>query len=89
MEVIDCSALGLLPGTDITEGLDALLSAHPENTRFCFERGDYYISPRFSADYRLSNTDVLTERKLGIRMVGMKNTALAVPAEFWSPLPKR
>ncbi|MBQ8578399.1 MAG: hypothetical protein IJ449_10625 [Clostridia bacterium] len=76
MKTIDCTAAGILPGNDITEALDRLLSEHPADTEFVFAPGDYYVSPRFTHDYRLSNTDVLPERKLGIRLCHMQNTVL-------------
>ncbi|MBO5649041.1 MAG: right-handed parallel beta-helix repeat-containing protein [Clostridia bacterium] len=73
---LDCAAHGILPGTDITEALHALLCAHSENTEFVFAPGEYYFSPKFTYDYRLSNTDVLPTRKLGIWMRGMKHITL-------------
>ncbi len=67
---------GILPGGDATLALHALFSKYPRDTAFVFEPGDYFFSPQLSADYRLSNSDVLPERKLGIWMKGMKNVVL-------------
>ena len=67
---------GILPGGDATFALHALFSKYPRDTAFVFEPGDYFFSPQLSADYRLSNSDVLPERKLGIWMKGMKNVVL-------------
>lgn len=76
METIECRKAGLLPGTDITEALYRLFCSHPQNTEFIFEKGDYYFSPCFTYDYRLSNTDVLPMRKLGIWMRNMEHIRL-------------
>ncbi|MBR4081624.1 MAG: hypothetical protein IKK21_07570, partial [Clostridia bacterium] len=67
---------GILPGGDVTLALYALFSKYPRDTAFVFEPGDYFFSPQLSADYRLSNSDVLPERKLGIWMKGMKSVVL-------------
>ncbi len=67
---------GILPGTDVTLALYALFENHPQNAEFVFEPGDYFFHPAFSADYRLSNSDVLPERKLGIWLKEMKNIVL-------------
>ncbi|MBR5870313.1 MAG: hypothetical protein IKZ09_04685 [Clostridia bacterium] len=76
MNRIDCAAFGIQSGCDITEALYQLFCAHPCDTEFVFEKGDYYFSPRYTYDYRLSNTDVLPQRKLGIWMREMKNIVL-------------
>ena len=67
---------GILPGADVTLALKALFEAHPQDAVFVFEPGDYFFHPAFSADYRLSNSDVLPERKLGIWLKEMKNIVL-------------
>ena len=67
---------GVLPGQDVTLALKALFEAHPTDAEFVFEPGDYYFHPAFTADYRLSNSDVLPERKLGVWMRGMENIVL-------------
>ncbi len=67
---------GIFPGGDVTLALKALFNQHPQDAVFVFEPGDYFFSPQLSADYRLSNSDVLPERKLGIWMQGMRNVTL-------------
>ena len=67
---------GVLPGQDVTLALKALFEAHPQDAVFVFEPGDYFFHPAFAADYRLSNSDVLPERKLGIWLKDMKNIVL-------------
>ena len=76
MNRIDCASFGILPGRDITRDLYALFCAHPKDTQFVFDRGEYFVSPQFSYDYRLSNTDVLPQRKLGIWLRNMENIVL-------------
>jgi len=67
---------GILPGADVTLALKALFEAHPQDAVFVFEPGDYFFHPAFAADYRLSNSDVLPERKLGVWLRGMKHVVL-------------
>lgn len=67
---------GILPGMDATLALYALFEAHPQDAVFVFEPGDYFFSPKLTADYRLSNSDVLPERKLGIWLQEMKDIIL-------------
>ncbi len=67
---------GIVPGSDCTLALADLFAAHPEDTEFVFERGNYYFSPKIFRDLRLSNTDVLPQRKLGILLENMKNICL-------------
>lgn len=76
MNRLQCKNYGIKPGQDITEALYDLMSANPRDTEFVFENGDYFFSPRYTFDYRLSNTDVLPERKLGIWMRNMENIVL-------------
>jgi len=76
MHRIDCSDFGIRPGKDVTQALFDLFCAHPRDTEFVLERGEYYFSPRFTCDYRLSNTDVLPLRKLGIWLRNMENIVL-------------
>lgn len=73
---IDCKEYGILPETDVTIALDRLLQRFPRDAHFVLERGNYYFTPKFTHDYRLSNTDVLPERKLGIRLREMENVIL-------------
>jgi len=67
---------GILPGEDCTLKLLSLFEKHPVDTVFVFEKGDYYFTPAIRADYRLSNTDVLPERKLGLLLKDMHNILL-------------
>lgn len=73
---IFCNRHGILPGKDITKALYDLFTAHPKDTEFVFERGEYYLTPQFTWDYRLSNTDVLPERKLAVWLRNMENITL-------------
>ncbi len=70
MTTIRLSDHGILPDTDITLALDQLMQEHPYDTEFVFETADYYFRPHeeMHFDYRLSNSDVLPERVLGIRL---------------------
>lgn len=78
MKTIRLSDVGILPGTDVTLALDVLFAENPTDTTFLFARGDYYFSPEagLRADYRLSNSDMIPERVLGIRLQGMRNCIL-------------
>ena len=76
MKRLDCTQYGILPGADVTEALYQLFCDNPRDTEFVFAAGDYLFTPRFTYDYRLSNTDVLPERKLGIWMRNMENIVL-------------
>ncbi len=76
MKRIDCSRYGILPGNDVTEALYALFTENPRDAEFVFAPGEYFFTPRFTFDYRLSNTDVLPERKLGIWLREMENIVL-------------
>lgn len=67
---------GILPGTECTLALAALFCEHPTDTEFVFEAGDYYFLPKILRDLRLSNTDVLPTRKLGVVLENMKNVRL-------------
>ena len=57
---------GILPNTDCTLALAELFAEHPCDTEFIFESGDYHFSPKIFRDLRLSNTDVLPQRKIGV-----------------------
>ena len=67
---------GILPGTECTLALAELFRAHPADTEFVFEEGDYYFLPKILRDLRLSNTDVLPVRKLGVVLDHMRNVRL-------------
>lgn len=78
MKSIRLSDWGIMPNTDITSSLCALLEQHKEDVEFIFENADYYFSPEAAvrADYRISNSDVMPERVLAILMKHMKNCVL-------------
>ena len=76
MKQIMLSEYGILPGQDCTLALAELMRENPENCEFIFESGDYYLSPKIKRDIRLSNTDVLPERGIGIILENMKNIRL-------------
>lgn len=69
---------GILPNTDVTLSLYQLFLQHPSDTEFVFEEGDYYFSPHeeMRFDYRISNSDSMPYRVLGIWMRNMKNCVL-------------
>lgn len=67
---------GIVPGTDCTLALAELFAKYPTDTEFVFEAGDYRFSPKIFRDLRLSNTDVLPQRKLGMILENMKNVRL-------------
>ncbi len=73
MKTIRCAEYGIVPGKDITEALYRLFCENPRDTEFIFEPGNYDFSPCFAYDYRLSNSDVLPERKLGIWLKNMEH----------------
>ncbi len=68
MKVIRLSDYGILPNTDITLALYELMKKHPRDTEFLFENADYYFSPKeqMRADYRISNSDFVPFRVLGM-----------------------
>ncbi|MBE6598114.1 MAG: hypothetical protein E7638_01585 [Ruminococcaceae bacterium] len=68
---------GILPGSECTLELAELFRNNPTDTEFVFEAGDYFFLPKILRDIRLSNTDVLPTRKLGIILENMKNVRLA------------
>ena len=69
---------GILPETDITLSLYALFCQYPSDTEFIFEDADYYLSPHteMHADYRISNSDVMPYRVLGLWLKNMENCTL-------------
>ncbi len=67
---------GILPYTECTLELAELFRKYPTDTEFVFEAGDYYFLPKILRDLRLSNTDVLPTRKLGIILENMTNVRL-------------
>ena len=78
MKTIRLSEYGILPNTDITASLFALLEQNKEDTEFVFENADYYFSPQHAIrrDFRISNSDVTPYRTLAIFLNGMKNCVL-------------
>ncbi len=69
---------GIQPNTDITLALHDLLRQYPKDTTFVFENADYYFTPHeeMFADYRISNSDVMPHRVLGIWLKDMENCTL-------------
>jgi len=67
---------GILPGMECTLRLVELFRQYPYDTEFVFEEGDYFFLPNITRDIRLSNTDVLPVRKLGILLENMRNIRL-------------
>ena len=68
MQKIVLKEYGILPDTDISLALYELFKKYPRDTEFVFENGDYYFSKQaaLKADYRISNSDVLPVRSLGV-----------------------
>ena len=78
MKTIRLKDYGILPDTDITLSLCELFKDNPCDTEFVFEDGDYYFSPHeeMHFDYRISNSDTMPYRVLGIWMRNMENCKL-------------
>lgn len=78
MKIIELKKEGIYTETDITLKLAQLFSENPKDTTFVFENGNYYFSPHeeMEYDYRLSNSDRIPVRKLGIWLKNMKNCVL-------------
>ena len=76
--IVRLSDYGIHPGQEVTLALYELFQQHSKDTTFVFEKGDYSFRPHpeMCADYRLSNTDVLPHRMLGIWMKQMENCVL-------------
>lgn len=77
---------GILPNTDITLSLYKLFCENPTDTEFVFEAGDYYFSPQDSMkyDYRISNSDYIEKRTLGLWFREMSGCVLSGNgARFW------
>lgn len=79
MEKIVLREYGILPNTDITVSLYKLFCEHKTNTEFVFEEGDYFLSPQneMMFDYRISNSDYIEKRALGLWLKNMKNCTLS------------
>lgn len=67
---------GIFTGTDCSNELTELFKQYPENAEFIFEEGDYHFSPKILRDLRLSNSDAVPLRKIGIILENMKNVRL-------------
>ncbi len=78
MTTIRLSDYGILPNTDITLPLYELMQKHTEDTEFVFEDADYYFYPHeeMHYDYRLSNSDVIPYRVLGVWMREHQNCTI-------------
>ncbi len=79
MKTIRLSDHGILPNTDITAALFALMEQNKEDTEFPFEEADYFFSPKNACrvDLRVSNSDVTPHRVLAIYLDRMKNCRLS------------
>ncbi|MCQ2433272.1 MAG: right-handed parallel beta-helix repeat-containing protein, partial [Clostridia bacterium] len=73
MNTVYVNQYGVKAGEDVTLPLYALMQKYPKDTTFIFDKGDYCFTPQFTYDYRLSNSDRIPERKLGIWLRGMEN----------------
>ena len=78
MNIVRLQDHGILPETDITLALYDLFRKYPKDTEFVFEDADYYLNPHeeMHADYRLSNSDVMPYRVLGLWLKDMENCTL-------------
>ncbi len=78
MNTIRLLDMGILPNSDITLSLYDIISKNKKDTEFVFENADYYFSPHseMHANYRLSNTDVLPYRVLGIWLKEHENCVI-------------
>ncbi len=78
MKTIILKEHGILPNTDVTLALHALMCKNLTDTKFVFENADYYLSPQpeMQAPYFLSNSEPIEKRTLGIWMIGGKNCLL-------------
>lgn len=76
MKKIILREYGIVPDSDCTLSLLSLFESNKTDTEFVFEAGKYYFSPKIIRDLRLSNTNVLPERRLGMLLEGMKNIKL-------------
>ena len=74
MRTIYAAEYGIRPGTDVTAAMRELFLRYPADTVYVFEKGDYFLSPteEMRADYRLSNTNGMPCRVLGLWMQQME-----------------
>ena len=78
MTTIHVKDHGITPDTDCTLALYDLFRRFPKDTAFVFEDAEYYFAPHeeMHADYRLSNSDVMPYRVLGLWLKDMENIVL-------------
>ena len=78
MNIIRLSQVGILPDTDVTLALCKLFRDNKQDTTFVFENADYYLNPHeeMRIDYRISNSDVIPVRTLGLLLKEMRNCVL-------------
>ena len=78
MKKIRLSDCGILPDTDVTLALCELFKNNARDTEFIFEDADYYFSPHeeMQYDYRISNSDTMPYRVLGVWLRDMENCTL-------------
>ena len=78
MTTIHVKDYGIVPETDCTLALYRLFRQFPRDTEFVFEDADYYFAPHeeMYADYRISNSDVMPYRVLGLWLKDMENILL-------------
>ena len=78
MTTIHVKDYGIVPETDCTLALYRLFRQFPKDTEFVFEDADYYFAPHeeMYADYRISNSDVMPYRVLGLWLKDMENILL-------------
>ena len=78
MTIIYAKDRGIRPGEDITRALYGMLDSSENDVTYLFEPGDYFFSPipELERDYRISNSDVMPFRKLGILIKEKKNLTL-------------
>jgi hypothetical protein len=75
MKQIYISDHGILPGTDISGQVNALLKQNPQDTEFHLAPGVYHLYPQNAAPFSvsLSNSDQLPVLKAGLLLSGMRN----------------
>ena len=79
MKIIKLRDYGIMPKTDITLKLKELFLENGQDTEFVFEDDEYYLFPHeeMRYDYRISNSDPMPYRVLGIWLKDMKNCVLS------------
>jgi hypothetical protein len=75
MKQIYLSEHGILPNTDISGQVNALLKQNPLDTAFHFSPGVYHLYPQSAAPFfvSLSNSDLLPVLKAGLLLSNMRN----------------